>query len=1223
MTRNTHFHRRGFVLLVALGVLGVLGLLAATFATLSRVERAVSASYVDRVRARLLAQSGVERAVASLRGRTMIQAWDDPRNDWYYRELLNAETATLVYSPAAKAIWKYVPNRPFGMPPRSLEAALDDGLVCGAPNGVSFPEPLSASANEPFSGQFPGSYEPRGDIYALKVVDCASQINVNDGHKQAVRILDNLGSLLKCSDGTPVSAGGFLLGTQIRAAAVARKRPFNNKAELLEDAFLRNAFFSSASEARKRFDAVRDFVTCHGWVDGTTTRFQDTWTGSTDYRTGGYSSAIAAAPAVDEASPPGVVAARPADSAVDPSDAPAETPAAPLFSIAPFLPGTYASLPSTTYLPALAPPFARDIRKGGRFRQYVLGAGDSADPDLRGETAPGKFGGTFCFAEPRTPVNVNTATKEVLVATLMDLEADFWDYAVLDEGAAPREFTSLLALINVKISRLDAEAIADALISGRMTHGEPAGSWSYNDWMHFENDVLDILPGMTRYQKALVKANANPNSNVRKLCPDLILVTSNPATDPDELVRLDKSDVKTGSTEWTFSSNGIYEIESIGRIYSGGRIMAEERIETVVKVFDQVVFSTQEQFEDDRLWTADDSSEGDLDAGGYPPVISMPEYAYNPETAAAHYRGRLGDVSWCADYEGYLVLNGPAKVRAGVGPGPAYVPATKTTGLANMADGCYGPAPGVVPDWHVPPLRTPTFVPKTPCGVSFVAGFNSASVYPAQSHRNAWHDALPDFSGLTGGPRHPEFVGSSRNCHNDSSSTCSPLISHASDAKYYSGSLWNRTLATQIRPDAGPAGQGSGGANFWDNGCDLQNFGIYLNPLRRNRFHTYWADEVPSPDCTIEMTVKPEIDLWNWARRSKMHTYSSPWTVGSIPVWPCSRQFLFDWSPGAAHRSNYTVRGYVQLGRVFLEFVHEKTGKTYAMCADHSWKPHTWHHVEFSWVRGGPTQVGSATVDVPPNAMLFVDGRPATAIVSGVFPGPADVNARVGADVYPALAMALPEMVHPYLPHSDWFTGPRFSVGSCLAGSGTTGMTQPAWHGIIDNIVMHHWRSHAATFSPRNRYHSTTYYDGTAFRSGKGYKGERAGLYKKRLRFLEDLAKVAPLTIGTVGCTHYHPFHVHLYGHDGAAPTTAFGHITPALRIKNGASWVDEWAYDGCVGVPVRAQIPAGAELHYLAWFEVASLVPVTMSPILCDIRITYFEEPLTLYRAAGAEARR
>src|SRR6185436_3793416 len=140
MIRKGMENNRGFVLLVALGVLGVLGLLAATFATLSRVERNVSNSYVDKVRAKLLAQSGIERAIASIRGRAMIQSWDDPRNDWYYREMLNAEGGGLTYPAVVKkSVWKYTPTRAYGMPPRNLEAAVDDGMVSGAANGVSFP----------------------------------------------------------------------------------------------------------------------------------------------------------------------------------------------------------------------------------------------------------------------------------------------------------------------------------------------------------------------------------------------------------------------------------------------------------------------------------------------------------------------------------------------------------------------------------------------------------------------------------------------------------------------------------------------------------------------------------------------------------------------------------------------------------------------------------------------------------------------------------------------------------------------------------------------------------------------------------------------------------------------------------------------------------------------------------------------------------------------------
>ncbi|MCE9582967.1 MAG: hypothetical protein K8T20_10770, partial [Planctomycetes bacterium] len=286
---------RGFVLLVALGVLGVLGLLAATFATLSRVERAVSNSYVDKVRAKMLAQSGIERAIASIRGRAMIQSWDDPRNDWYYREMINAEAGGLTYPATVKTdIWKFKPTRAYGMPPRSLEAALDDGIVNGTANGVSFPQSLSPTANEPFSGQFAGTYENRGDVYALKVMDCASMINVNDGGKNVQRMLNNLGSILKCADGTLLNAGGFNLGDQIATKAVARGVPYNNKSEVLDVVFINNAFFGgNLADARKRFAACKEFITCHGWVDGMTMKFENTWTGTSDYTGGSYAAAIA------------------------------------------------------------------------------------------------------------------------------------------------------------------------------------------------------------------------------------------------------------------------------------------------------------------------------------------------------------------------------------------------------------------------------------------------------------------------------------------------------------------------------------------------------------------------------------------------------------------------------------------------------------------------------------------------------------------------------------------------------------------------------------------------------------------------------------------------------------------------------------------------------------------------------------------------------------------
>src|SRR5207244_12656730 len=71
-------------LIIVLGVLAVLALLATTFATLQGVERRVSRNYLDTVRAKMLAQSGVNDAMAQLErqfpGRSLssalsAQAW--------------------------------------------------------------------------------------------------------------------------------------------------------------------------------------------------------------------------------------------------------------------------------------------------------------------------------------------------------------------------------------------------------------------------------------------------------------------------------------------------------------------------------------------------------------------------------------------------------------------------------------------------------------------------------------------------------------------------------------------------------------------------------------------------------------------------------------------------------------------------------------------------------------------------------------------------------------------------------------------------------------------------------------------------------------------------------------------------------------------------------------------------------------------------------------------
>ncbi len=1098
-------HNRGFVILVALGVLGILGLLAAAFATMSRVERSASSSYVDKVRARLLAESGVERAMAAIRARSLIQAWDDPRNDWYYREMLNAPVGALSYSPATIASFGgYTPTRAYGAPPRRLEQVCDEALLSAGVTGLSLPDPTRPW----MSGGMPGSYELDGDCYAIKALDCASMLFVNDQNPQIQRLLNNLGAIMKLDAGLP---SPFKLGDEIVAVAKTRNKPFAHKGEIRDLVFIPKL---GAAEGRARFELVRDFITCHAWVDYTVMHFGP--------------------------KPAGFAATAP----VPPADM---------------------------------------IDRGGIVTQFVTASGSA--------TTPAKFGGANEWKEPRAPINVNTASREVLVAMLWGLSAKFVDY---DHA------TAHLVTRNVTLTQADAEAAADHIISARFSFGTPAGAWCFNDWMHFRSEVIDTIPGLDRFQKALIHANGNPNTDIRKLNPDLLLVDPNPLVNSKDLVRLDKSDITQKSTEWSFSSMGLFEIESLGRITAGGKLLAEEKVETVVKIFDALRFTTQEQFEKDRSWTNDDpgSGEGDLYANGYPPVVSMPEYPYNnPKVVPSPlYKSATGNLSWASDYDGYLTLNGPANVQAG------QTPTDFNTSAAKM---CRKPLLGKPANcaWNLVDWANS----GKDCAVSGVWGFNLGKIGPNQSHAN--HASNP-LKHVLPNPTNPEYTYGSPDCEGIMTSN-SPANSLSSDTDYSSAWGIAPKRPYQIQPGGALNAIASG---FFEDGTDIQPFGLYVNYLKRRRFHTIWADELPTGKFTVEFMYKPEIDHWEWAKGLPQTAAAKTLNAG-----PCSRMHL--WGLGAAtHGTNYEQWVYVQGSRVFYDLFYG--GQHYVLYCDHTWKAHTWHHIEFSITpEEVRTLADGSKVTVPPNAMLFVDGTPA----SGILGAGQDVNKVVGTDIYAAKAMALPAPFIGVYPNNDWASGPRMEVLSKLQFTGDIfGMSQPSTIGTIDNLVIHHWRSHDAAFSPRNRFHSMTYFDGTTFKSGKGYKGEKAGVYKKRLAAVEAAAAAnGEVTIGTVTCTHYHPFHVHLYGHDGSAPTTSFGHITPSIRTKKGGSYLDSYYYDGCAGLPVKTPVKAGTEVYYLGWFEVASMVPVTMSPILDDITVTYFTEPKVLYRHSSVEVRR
>jgi len=245
--------KRGAVLIVVLGVLAVLALLAVTFSTLQATERRVARNYLDTVRARLLARSGVEDAVARLQEYFPSRAFD-------------------VAGVAAPKPWKYWGNdltetaEPGAV---RLEEATNPSFAVEArpSNSVESPQdpldpnvrPLQlriAGKDRGLSGVMAsGTYGTYGDHYALKVSDLSGRLFVNDGldggpqgsvSLNLKRILNVLGQI----PGVSVPQ----LGDKVLAARPASG--YRHANELII------ALGDEAAWAR-----VREFVTVDAWVD--------------------------------------------------------------------------------------------------------------------------------------------------------------------------------------------------------------------------------------------------------------------------------------------------------------------------------------------------------------------------------------------------------------------------------------------------------------------------------------------------------------------------------------------------------------------------------------------------------------------------------------------------------------------------------------------------------------------------------------------------------------------------------------------------------------------------------------------------------------------------------------------------------------------------------------------------------------------------------------------
>jgi hypothetical protein len=191
------------------------------------------------------------------------------------------------------------------------------------------------------------------------------------------------------------------------------------------------------------------------------------------------------------------------------------------------------------------------------------------DPDVIGTTSSYP-------ASPRAPVNVNTASREVLIAVLTGVS----------DGANT-------------MTSARAASLADHLVNNR--------PYAAYDQLWSALLSAETLGYIADGDAAVVMANANPNTGLMRANPNYSwrykhVSKGDPADSSGYDANgapfaVDKTMLTAYTTEFSFNSGGYYEINATGFVNdaSGSRIAAKS-LQAVVKLFDILRQTTQAQF---------------------------------------------------------------------------------------------------------------------------------------------------------------------------------------------------------------------------------------------------------------------------------------------------------------------------------------------------------------------------------------------------------------------------------------------------------------------------------------------------------------------------------------------------------------------------------------------------------------------------------------------------
>jgi hypothetical protein len=221
---------------------------------------------------------------------------------------------------------------------------------------------------------------------------------------------------------------------------------------------------------------------------------------------------------------------------------------------------------------------------------------------------------------PRAPVNVNTASREVLAAILYNIQGGHCcprcggDGRLYDGTVSGKNCPACAGSGDLIVTLTEAGNLADYIVANR----------PYNTWSEFYASIKGCT-NINEGDADLVLANANPNTGINGCMRNYGWAKKSGRISKCVDILDSSQGLTNNTTEFCFNSGGYYEISSDGISYdNAGNEVARKRIKAVVKIFD--------------IWKQ--TTQADFENGSLSNLVSLPE-PINAGIAEAAYDGQI------------------------------------------------------------------------------------------------------------------------------------------------------------------------------------------------------------------------------------------------------------------------------------------------------------------------------------------------------------------------------------------------------------------------------------------------------------------------------------------------------------------------------------------------------------------------------------------------------